>query len=131
MSSAEVAMPEYPKYQQLIGGTPMVDLSALLSAHARARGVQVLGKVGAAVLGQCYGSARVVLGQYYGTRGAGARQGRHCRTALAQYSSVAAAAGVSCAALARPVGSGAVSPSPLLRGGLPCMPRQHATALRC
>ena len=37
-------MPEYKSYQQLIGGTPIVDLSAMLSEATQKRGVKCLGK---------------------------------------------------------------------------------------
>jgi cysteine synthase A len=37
-------MPEYKKYEEMIGGTPMINLNNLLSAEALARGVTLLGK---------------------------------------------------------------------------------------
>jgi cysteine synthase len=37
-------MPEFPTYEQLIGGTPLVNLNSMLSEEATARGVTLLGK---------------------------------------------------------------------------------------
>lgn len=37
-------MPEYKKYEEMIGGTPMINLNSMLSDEAQARGVVLLGK---------------------------------------------------------------------------------------